>query len=81
MAEIVDAVRDSNVEVYLDGGIRKGTDVLKALALGAQAVFVGRPPLWGLAYDVCSNFVFLNYNCPASDQNKMHKKSKKKPEN
>ena len=40
------------MEVYLDGGIRKGTDVLKAIALGAKAVFVGRPALWGLAYDV-----------------------------
>ena len=37
-------------EVYLDGGVRRGTDVLKALALGARAVFVGRPALWGLAY-------------------------------
>ncbi len=36
-------------EVYLDGGVRRGTDVLKALALGARAVFVGRPILWGLA--------------------------------
>ncbi|HEV8190702.1 MAG TPA: alpha-hydroxy-acid oxidizing protein, partial [Ktedonobacterales bacterium] len=36
-------------EVYLDGGIRRGTDVLKALALGARAVLVGRPILWGLA--------------------------------
>ncbi|MGH9149013.1 MAG: alpha-hydroxy acid oxidase, partial [Acidimicrobiales bacterium] len=36
-------------EVYVDGGIRRGTDVLKALALGARAVFVGRPILWGLA--------------------------------
>ena len=41
------------VEVYLDGGIRQGTDVLKALALGARAVFIGRPVLWGLAYQVC----------------------------
>ena len=37
------------MEVYLDGGVRQGTDVLKALALGARAVFVGRPVLWGLA--------------------------------
>ncbi|XP_038051626.1 hydroxyacid oxidase 1-like [Patiria miniata] len=51
LAEIVDAVRGSNVEVYLDGGVRKGTDVLKALALGARAVFVGRPAIWGLAFD------------------------------
>ena len=36
-------------EVYVDGGIRRGTDVLKALALGARAAFIGRPFLWGLA--------------------------------
>jgi 4-hydroxymandelate oxidase len=36
-------------ELYLDGGIRRGADVLKALALGARAVFVGRPVYWGLA--------------------------------
>lgn len=41
----------SRAEVYMDGGIRWGTDVLKALALGARAVFVGRPVLWGLAVD------------------------------
>lgn len=40
------------MEVFLDGGVRKGTDVLKALALGAKAVFIGRPVLWGLAYQV-----------------------------
>ncbi len=45
---IVDAVR-GRIEVYLDGGIRRGTDVLKAIALGADAVLVGRPILWGLA--------------------------------
>jgi 4-hydroxymandelate oxidase len=36
-------------EVFLDGGVRRGTDVIKAIALGARAVFVGRPILWGLA--------------------------------
>ncbi|XP_022103594.1 hydroxyacid oxidase 1-like isoform X2 [Acanthaster planci] len=51
LPEVVNAVRDSSVEVYLDGGVRKGTDVLKALALGARAVFIGRPVIWGLAYD------------------------------
>ncbi len=38
-------------EVYLDGGVRRGTDVLKALALGARAVLVGRPYAWALAAD------------------------------
>ena len=45
---IVDAVAGT-VEVYVDRGIRRGTDVLKALAYGARAVLVGRPVLWGLA--------------------------------
>jgi len=40
---------NGRAEVYVDGGVRRGTDVLKALALGAQAVLVGRPILWGLA--------------------------------
>jgi isopentenyl diphosphate isomerase/L-lactate dehydrogenase-like FMN-dependent dehydrogenase len=48
LPEIVDAVGGA-VEVYVDGGIRRGTDVLKAMAYGARAVFVGRPILWGLA--------------------------------
>ena len=48
LAEIVAAV-DGKVEVLLDGGIRRGTDILKALALGAKAVLIGRPILWGLA--------------------------------
>lgn len=51
LVEVVEAVQGS-VEVYLDGGIRKGSDVLKALALGAKCVFIGRPALWGLAYKV-----------------------------
>lgn len=45
---IVDAV-GTKAEVYIDGGIRRGTDVLKALALGAKAVLVGRPYAWALA--------------------------------
>lgn len=45
---VVDAVGEQ-VDVIVDGGIRRGTDVLKALALGARAVMVGRPILWGLA--------------------------------
>ncbi|NXY41885.1 HAOX2 oxidase, partial [Ceuthmochares aereus] len=49
LVEVVEAVQD-RVEVYLDGGIRKGSDILKALALGAKCVFIGRPALWGLAY-------------------------------
>ena len=48
LAEVVEAVGDRG-EVYVDGGIRSGTDVLKALALGARAVLLGRPVLWGLA--------------------------------
>jgi 4-hydroxymandelate oxidase len=48
LPEIVDAV-GGKVEVYVDGGIRRGTDVLKAIACGARAVFIGRPVLWGLA--------------------------------
>jgi isopentenyl diphosphate isomerase/L-lactate dehydrogenase-like FMN-dependent dehydrogenase len=37
------------ISVLVDGGIRRGTDVLKALALGARAVCIGRPYAWGLA--------------------------------
>ena len=48
LPEVVEAVA-GHCEVYMDGGVRRGTDVLKALALGARAVFVGRPVLWGLA--------------------------------
>jgi isopentenyl diphosphate isomerase/L-lactate dehydrogenase-like FMN-dependent dehydrogenase len=48
LPEVVEAVA-GRCEVYLDGGIRRGTDILKALALGARAVLLGRPVLWGLA--------------------------------
>jgi 4-hydroxymandelate oxidase len=48
VAEIVDAVAD-RAEVYVDGGVRRSPDVVKALALGARAALVGRPSLWALA--------------------------------
>ncbi|XP_037505336.1 uncharacterized protein LOC119381636 [Rhipicephalus sanguineus] len=50
LPEIVAAVGD-RAEVYVDGGVRTGTDVIKALALGTKAVFVGRPVIWALSYD------------------------------
>ncbi|KAL2652075.1 hypothetical protein R1flu_020203 [Riccia fluitans] len=48
LEEVVKAA-GARVPVFLDGGVRRGTDALKALALGATGVFVGRPVLWGLA--------------------------------
>jgi 4-hydroxymandelate oxidase len=53
LPEIADALsaRGHRIEVLVDGGVRRGTDVVKALALGARAVLVGRAVLWGLAAD------------------------------
>jgi isopentenyl diphosphate isomerase/L-lactate dehydrogenase-like FMN-dependent dehydrogenase len=48
LPEVVEAV-GGRIEVYLDGGVRRGADAVRALALGARAVLVGRPILWGLA--------------------------------
>jgi isopentenyl diphosphate isomerase/L-lactate dehydrogenase-like FMN-dependent dehydrogenase len=48
--EIVDAVK-GHCEVYLDSGVRRGSDVLKALSMGVKAVGIGRPLFWGLATD------------------------------
>src|SRR5207253_9617009 len=48
LAEVVDAV-GGDAEVALDGGVRSGGDIVKALALGARAVLVGRPACYGLA--------------------------------
>lgn len=52
LPEVVHAVQshDRRIPVHMDGGIRHGTDVFKALALGADFVWAGRPILWGLAY-------------------------------
>ena len=48
LPEVVEAVA-GRAEVLLDGGVRRGTDVIKAIALGARAVLLGRPVVWGLA--------------------------------
>jgi 4-hydroxymandelate oxidase len=48
LPEVVQAVA-SSVPVLMDGGVRRGTDVLKAIALGAKAVLIGRPLVWALA--------------------------------
>ncbi|CBX98889.1 hypothetical protein IAQ61_007497 [Plenodomus lingam] len=54
LPEVVEAVHsaqgDRKIPVHVDGGIRHGTDVFKAIALGADFVWIGRPVLWGLAY-------------------------------
>ena len=48
LPEVVKAI-DGRIPVLIDGGFRRGTDIFKALALGAQAICIGRPYLWGLA--------------------------------
>jgi len=48
LSEVVEAAQ-GKMEILLDGGIRRGADVVKAIALGAKAVFIGRPLFWGLA--------------------------------
>lgn len=50
LPECVEAAR-GRIRIHIDGGIRSGTDIFKALALGAECCWVGRPALWGLAYD------------------------------
>ncbi len=48
LPEVAEALAGTSTEVYVDGGIRRGEHILTALALGARAVFVGRPALWAL---------------------------------
>lgn len=45
------AAAAGHIPVHIDGGFRRGSDIFKAVALGAQCVWVGRPAIWGLAYD------------------------------
>jgi isopentenyl diphosphate isomerase/L-lactate dehydrogenase-like FMN-dependent dehydrogenase len=58
LLEIVDAIA-GRVEVYVDGGVRRSPDVVKALALGARATLVGRPSLWALAVGGASGITRL----------------------
>lgn len=56
LPECVEAARcpetgQKRCQIWLDGGIKKGSDIFKAIALGADGVFIGRIPLWGLAVD------------------------------
>jgi 4-hydroxymandelate oxidase len=51
LPEVAEALAGTGVELYVDGGIRRGEHILAALALGARAVFVGRPALWALTVD------------------------------
>jgi 4-hydroxymandelate oxidase len=50
LREVADVVA-GRAELYVDGGIRRGTDIVKALALGARAVLIARPAIWGLALE------------------------------
>lgn len=61
LKEIVDVVA-GRVEVYVDGGVRSGAQVFMALAMGARAVFLGRPVVWGLACAVGDHKSFLIKN-------------------
>nr|AZL94552.1 hydroxyacid oxidase [Nephromyces sp. MMRI] len=49
LPDIYQAINGSGIEIYVDGGVRKGSDAYKALALGADHVFIGRPAIYGLA--------------------------------
>lgn len=55
----LDALREcapiakGRIKIALDGGIRRGSDLFKAIALGADFCFVGRIPIWGLAVSIC----------------------------
>lgn len=63
----LDALRECSVAaagripIAMDGGIRRGSDIFKAIALGASHVFVGRIPIWGLAVSACESPTFDEY--------------------
>jgi (S)-2-hydroxy-acid oxidase len=53
LPEVVDAIRPKypNIAIFFDSGVNRGSDIFKALALGADLCFIGRATLWGLTYD------------------------------
>ncbi|CAF0974386.1 unnamed protein product [Adineta steineri] len=52
LSDIIKTIgHNQQIDIYVDGGVRRGTDILKAIALGAKAVLIGRPVIWGLAVD------------------------------
>ena len=61
LPECVEAA-NGRIAVHVDGGIRSGTDIFKALALGADCCWVGRPALWGLAVSLFPSFRSSNHN-------------------
>ena len=67
LSEVVQAVKaeNSNIEVWLDSGIRSGQDVLKAIALGASGTMIGRAFLYGLGYgeDAASGLEIIRHEC------------------
>ena len=69
LSGVVQAVA-GRCEVYLDGGVRCGTDIMKALAMGARCVFVGRPAIYALAHNVrlSKNSVDIANNCSPNSQ-------------
>ena len=56
LPDVVEEV-DGRCEILVDGGVRRGTDIVKALALGARAVLIGRPLVWGLAWNGAAGVV------------------------
>jgi (S)-2-hydroxy-acid oxidase len=58
------AAAQGRIRIHVDGGIRTGTDMFKALALGAECCWVGRPALWGLAVSYTDG---LSWHCTVTD--------------